>query len=659
MTFDFRTSQTSTLSGVLTLLLSIVFVTIPFNTAPANATTLIETQSMGNTHSGGNLPPVSERVPAEPLVIDLESKNREPGRHGGELQTLIGRAKDVRLINVWGYARLVGYNANYELVSDILRDVEIEEGRIFTLHLREGHKWSDGNPFTTEDFRYFWEDIANNEELSPTGPPDFMLVDGTTPEFEVIDATTVRFSWKKQNPLFLSTLAAARPPFIYRPAHFLKRYHEKYGNPEEIAEWVEERKVRSWAPLHNGIDRMYNATDHDLPTLQPWMPREGNSKQRAVMIRNPYYHRIDSNGRQLPYIDQIVMSVSDSRLVPTKTQAGESQLQARNLSFSDMTVLKRGEELHSYKTVMWPISKGSAITLFPNLTTTDPVWRKLLRDERFRHALSLGIDRKMISRVLYFGLASESNNTVLPQSPLFKDDYRTLWTQYDPDKANELLDEIGLMERRGDGIRLLPDGRPLELIVESVGESSNEIDVLELVGETWREIGVSLFPKASQRDVVRDRALSGNLVMSVWAGFNNGIPTPEMPPTELAPMLSSMLNYAAWGAYQETGGQTGEEIDYPPAQELVELFNQWKTATTKSEREEIWHEMLKLRAEQTFDIGIISSDRQPVVIHNSLRNVPEEGIYGWDPGAQFGIHRMDEFWIDENVVESSSSGGRG
>ena len=617
--------------------------------------TLSETKTLGSTHNISDLPPVSERVPSSPLVINLEERGRQSGNHGGELQTLIGRSKDVRLINVWGYARLVGFSENFELNPDILERIEVEDDRIFTLHLRKGHKWSDGVAFTSEAFRYYWEDIATNEQLSPSGPPDFLKVEGQNPEFSVIDETTIQYAWHAPNPLFLPSLAAARPPFIYRPAHYLKQFHEKYGDLAQIENLVNEKKVRSWAPLHNGKDRMYNATDHQLPTLQPWMPKEGNSKIRAVMIRNPYYHRVDSNGLQLPYIDKIVMTVADGRLIPTKTQAGETDLQARNLSFSDMTVLKRGEELHNYKTVLWPISKGSAITLYPNLTTSDQQWRELLRDKRFRHALSLGIDRRMISRALYFGFAEESNNTVLPQSPLFKEEYRNQWIEYNVEKANQLLDEIGLLERRGDGIRLMSDGRPLEIIVESVGESANEVDVLELVAETWREIGISLFPKASQRDVVRDRALSGGLVMSVWAGFNNGIPTANMPPTELAPVLSSMLNYAEWGAYQETNGQTGEAIDYPPAQQLVELYNDWKSATTLSDRQNIWHQMLALRAEETFDIGIISSDRQPVVISNKLKNVPENGIYGWDPGAQYGIHRMDEFWIDQQNDSSVAS----
>ncbi|MEM6849516.1 MAG: ABC transporter substrate-binding protein, partial [Pseudomonadota bacterium] len=194
---------------------------------PAAALTLTETPTLDRTHSG--LPPIEERVPAEPLVVDLEAKGRVAGTHGGDIDTIIGRSKDRRLINVWGYARLVGFDEDFELQPDILRDVTVDDGRIVTLHLRKGHKWSDGAPFTAEDFRYYFEEIATNPELTPT-PPPYLLVDGELPEFEVIDDTTVRYTWKKPNPRFLPTLAQARPPFIYRPAHYLKQFNPKYGD---------------------------------------------------------------------------------------------------------------------------------------------------------------------------------------------------------------------------------------------------------------------------------------------------------------------------------------------------------------------------------------------------------------------------------------------
>lgn len=426
-----------------------------------------------------------------------------------------------------GYARLVGYNESLDLVPDLLKDLVSEDDRRFTLHLREGHKWSDGTPFTSEDIRFWYEDIALNEKLQPAGLPAFMLADDKPPVFEVIDETTVRFSWDAPNPLFAPEMAKSRPPFIYRPAHYLKQFHAKYGDMDEIAQLAAERKLRNWASLFNKMDDMYNARNPDLPSLQPWLRVKDDGERRFVLERNPYYHRVDTVGNQLPYIDRVIMTVADGKIIPAKTQAGEVDLQARNIGFSDITILKQGERSGKFKTYLWPISKGSEISILPNLTVADPVWRKVLRDTRFRRALSLGIDRDLINKVLYLGFGKPGNDTVLSKSPLFKEHYREAYASYDPDQANALLDEMGLTERRSDGTRLLPDGRPLEIIIEASGESQEQLDALELVGETWRDIGVRLFPKPSQRDIMRERALSGLLVMSVWSALKTASPRPK------------------------------------------------------------------------------------------------------------------------------------
>ncbi|PVB60777.1 ABC transporter substrate-binding protein [Labrenzia sp. 011] len=625
----------------MTLLNSIragLFLTAALIAGPLAALELKETPGLDSS-----LPPVAERIPAEPLIVDLEAKGRETGTHGGSIDTLIGRAKDVRLINVWGYARLVGYNEELELVPDILKDVTVEDGRIFTLQTRKGHKWSDGHPFGAEDIRYYFEDVVSNEMLNPAGLPPFLEVNGKGPVFEVLDETTVRFTWDDPNPLFLPELAKARPPFIYRPAHYLKQFHEKYGDPEFITSEAEKVKARSWAPLHNKKDDMYNAQNVDMPSLQPWVRKRGDSDLRFVLERNPYYHRVDTAGQQLPYLDEVIMTVADGKLIPAKAQAGESNLQARNLNFADITVLKKGEKQNDYTTALWANTKGSEISILPNLTVKDPVWRELLRDTRFRHALSLAIDRKLLNRVLFFGLGKPGNDTVLPASPLYKVEYTNKWAEYDPEQANALLDEIGLTERNDDGIRLMPDGRPLEIIVETAGEEQVQDDALELVTEMWGEVGVELFPKPSQRDNMRERAITGQLVMSVWWGFENGIPTSEMPPEDYAPVHGDRFSWNAWGDYYETGGEGGEKPDWEPAERLMELYNSWLTSRTAEERTKIWEEMLQIHADETIHIGLVSSVPQPVVI-KEVGNVPLEGIYGWDPGAHFGIHRMDEFY---------------
>ncbi|MGB7242900.1 MAG: ABC transporter substrate-binding protein, partial [Sulfitobacter sp.] len=189
--------------------------------------------------STGNLPAVADRIPDEPLVVDLPAKGRTFGQQGGTLRTLISRSKDVRQMVVYGYARLVGYDADYNLKADILRDYEVKDGRKFTFHLRRGHRWSDGTPFTAQDFEYWWVDIANNSELSPTGPPNYMFVDGILADVTFPDPYTIVIEWPKPNPRLLQLLAQASPPFLYRPSHYLKQFHIKYADKEALDERID------------------------------------------------------------------------------------------------------------------------------------------------------------------------------------------------------------------------------------------------------------------------------------------------------------------------------------------------------------------------------------------------------------------------------------
>jgi peptide/nickel transport system substrate-binding protein len=469
-----------------------------------------------------------------------------------------------------------------------------------------------------------------------------MLVDGEPPKFEVLNETTVRYTWAKPNPHFLPRMAGASPLFIFRPAHYLKQFHKKYSAKVQKAE-AEGTAKRRWSAVHNRMDNLYEGDNPDLPTLGPWHNTTRPPADRFVAVRNPYFHRVDERGRQLPYIDRFVLAIADAKLIPAKAGAGDADLQARDLNFNNYTFLKQGEKQNGYRTLLWRPGRGAHVALFPNLNVNDPLWRQLLRDVRFRRALSLAIDRSLVNQVLYFGLAVEANNTVLEASPLYRPEYRTQWARYDPKEANRLLDELGL-KRRGRGIRKLPDGRDLEIIVETAGESTEQTDVLELIRETWREVGIKLFSKPSQREAFRNRIFAGETVMSVWSGLENGLPTADTSPDELAPTSQLQLQWPKFGEYYETGGKKGEAPDMPEVKLLASLYRDWAATPTNAEREAIWHEMLKIQAEQQYVIGIVTAVPQPVVARDRLMNVPTQGFYNWDPGAFFGIYHPDTFW---------------
>lgn len=626
--------------------------------APAAAFSPVETPSLETRVAAGTLPPVAERAPADPLIVDLEAKGRITGEPGGTLRTLIAKSKNIRYMVVWGYARLVGYDENYDLKPDLLESVEVEEDRVFTFTLREGHRWSDGHPFTTEDFRYWWEDVANNPDLSPTGPPALMIVDGKPPVFTVLDETRIRYAWDGPNPEFLTALAAARPPFIYRPAHYLRRFHARYTDVGTLKDLIDRKKMRNWAQLHNRYDNLYKNDNPDLPTLHPWVNTTGKKGQHFVMARNPYYHRFDTEGHQLPYIDTVDLRVAASSLFAAKAMVGEVDLLARGLGFSGVPLLKRGEKRQGYHTRLWPTGSSSHIALYPNLNYFDPVWRAVLQDRDFRRALSLGIDRRIVNRTLYFGLAKEVGNAALENSPLFDPANSAAYAQYDPAEANRLLDGMGLTERRGDGTRLLPDGRPLEIIVETAGERSEEIDALELITETWRDIGVKLLARPSDRDILRNRSYAGRTMMTVWTGWDLGVPTADLAPEELAPTMQSTLIWPKWGQHHQTMGTNGDAPDLDPAVELLDLYKGWRTGALRDgsaiTKREAWERMLAIHAREQFIIGVVAQAPQPVVVSGRLRNVPETGLYAWEPGAQFGVHRMDEFWFGDRPEETAA-----
>jgi peptide/nickel transport system substrate-binding protein len=603
----------------------------------------IETPSFEAAVAARMLPPVQERVPETPVVVRF-GEGRSAGVHGGALNLLMASELDTRQMVVYGYARLIGYSPRYTFEADILESYTVEEGRIFTFRLRAGHKWSDGQPFTAEDFRYYFEDVATAEGTNDPLPID-MVVNGEAPRFEVLDALTVRYTWSKPNPNFLAALAAPRPLYLYRPAHYLKQFHAKYADPKRLDELVRAAAARNWMALHYNQGQQYRNQNPELPSLDPWVLVTEPPSKRFVFRRNPYYHRVDGAGRQLPYLDEVRVNVTSSKLIPIKSGSGETDLQARGLNFNNFTVLKQAEGKYGYVTRLWTTAQGARWALYPNLNVADPDWRTLLRDVRFRRALSLAVDRHEINQVIYYGLARETGNFVLPESPLYDKGFAERWVRFDLAEANRLLDELGLTRRNAQGTRLLADGKPLDITVISTTEESEPSDLLELIRDSWAQIGVRLYSKPLTRDLFRNGVFAGSVKMSMWSGLENGIPTQASGLQELAPTSQQQLQWPKWGQYVETRGRAGEAPDLAEAQELFTVHQTWANATSDAERARLWRRALDIFSDQVFSIGLVSGVPQVVVANKRLRNVPEDGIYNWDPGAHFGIFRPDTFWL--------------
>ncbi len=618
----------------------------PASTLPVP--TPIETPFFADAVSSQKLPPVAERLPTAPRVVDLPAAGRETGRPGGTWRMLMSDQRDLRFMTVFSYTRLVVFDEKLNLVPDILQSLDNEDDKVFTLHLRPGHRWSDGQPFTADDFDYYWNDFANDRKLSPSGPPLALMANGKPPKFEVLDEETVRYSWDDPNPGFIPAIASSNPTFIFMPKHYLKQFHQKYADKDELAKSVKAAKVSGWVALHERKSRQYRVDNPDLPTLDPWRNTTYAPAEQFRFERNPYFHRVDSAGHQLPYFDGATMTLGTPTLIAAKTAAGDADIQARYLNFEDYTLLKAGEKVHHYGARLWEDGHGAFAALFPNLNAKDEVWRALNRDVRFRRALSMAINRPDINNVLFFGLARPSGDTVLPQSPLFKPELAQAYTTYDVAQANALLDEAGLSKRDADGTRLLPDGRRAELTVETSGENPIFTDIMELVGGDWAKLGIRTYVHPSHLDIFRQRIASGDTVMSIDVGLDNAVPTAEFEPNALAPTQDSQYQWPEFGLFVQSSGSEGKVIDLPEVKRLEDLWHDWRHADNLAQQRSVWREMLQVNADQVFAIGVVNGTRQPVVVSNRIRNVPETALWSFQPSSYFGLYMPDTFFFADS-----------
>ncbi len=324
---------------------------------------------------------------------------------------------------------------------------------------------------------------------------------------------------------------------------------------------------------------------------------------------------------------------------------GKSDLQATGLTLADLPELQAAAKTGVIKLDLWPSGRGSQLALYPNLNAKDPVWRALMRDLRFRRALSLAVDRAAINRSIYDNRAKPRANTLLPDSPLFDPDAQKAWSEFDLARAQELLDAIGLRLDKKYGLRRLPDGRLLSLLVATQGADRSEVAVLRLIQDSWRKIGLELMIGAPLPSAFQARVLDGTTLMSLADGLANGLATPQMNPAELTPSSRTQPQWPLWGLYEESGGAEGSPVDLPEARKLVDLWRTWRDARKDADKTAAWREIVKINADQVFAIGLVGEVPQPIVVSPRLHNIPERDFYNWEPGAYFGIYRPDSFWF--------------
>ena len=451
--------------------------------------------------SAGALPPVADRLPGNPLII---RPVHQIGRYGGSIRRMFdnenGGISGIRKTLNDG---LVGYERPFarSIESNLAEHYEfLDGGRVAIFRLRKGVRWSDGHPFTAEDYLFFYNDFLFDLDASDTAlPPGEWLIDGEPIKVEKDDAFTLRFSAPK--PMGRLLHALARQECII-PRHYWRRYHPKY-NPQADYEDFRKRARAAGRVFQPGV-----------PRLSAWVPSSWVAGQRVVFERNPFYWKIDTAGNQLPYVDRLSFDfVPDRDVMLLRFLNGQADLFGRYAGYDMIDTLRSEERKGKFK--LYSKETDSGIGAFFNWSAEDPSLRRAFRDKRVRVAFSLGINREEISEIVFGGALQPGGYSFAPANPHYDPESFQRYAQYDPGQARQLLDDASYRDSDGDGVRELHDGAPFEAVLDVVLQS-HFADVSELIVEQWKDIGIRIHLNPCTEEVHFDRRVNGKFEIYLW-----------------------------------------------------------------------------------------------------------------------------------------------
>lgn len=591
----------------------------------------------------GKLPPVEQRVPQEPLVI---KPVQSIGRYGGTWRrgfTGPGDSENGNRIVSADKLLFWEYTGTKVMPSVARQWLLGEDGKSVTLYLRKGHKWSDGKPFTADDFVFWYEDVYLYRDLVPTPHPDFMI-NGKSGVIKKIDTTTVLFEFAEANYLFLDILAGStamgggqalwqhdgRVMGAYMPAHYIKQFHPKHVGKEEADRKAKAAGFDGWvAYIKNRWDWRLNP---ELPVLTPWKTVTPINNPTWVMERNPYFYEVDTAGNQLPYIDRLQMTLAENlEVLNLRAMGGQYDIQERHTAMAKLPVFLENRDKVGYDVRLDPALNGSDATLQVNQAyEADPEVAKWLHTADFRRALSMGIDRDQLNETFWLGIGvagSIAPSETVPYSP--GPEWRKKWSTLDLKQANALLDQVGLAKKDGEGYRLRTDGKGrlrLELLT-SAGAFIPHSQVAEMLKEQWKKIGVQADVKEVERSLFFVRIRSNEHQIAIWA--NDGTELLYLFPRHGLPVdpQEALLGHpiATWYA---SSGKQGKAPQDPQLLKALELF---RTANGKKlpDRVKIAQEIFRIMVDGQYSIGTVGQSPATMgvrIVSRKMGNVPSRQI---------------------------------
>lgn len=582
-----------------------------------------------------SLAPVADRLPDEPLVV---APYNEIGKYGGIFQGL-SKATESGTSDLMSirHVNLLRFNDDLETIVPNVAKAWAwnDDFTELTFWLRKGHKWSDGTPFTANDVAFWYNHMLMDKNVVKK-PKDRFLIDGESWKVEAVDDVTVKISLPSPKPGLLSQFAADYAQ-AFQPSAFFGQFHPEI-NPDAD-------KLAKAAGFENGyavIAFYYGGSDWKdvpspylkdaskiaglpapiAPTLESHILTEDTDERRHV-VANPFFHQVDTAGNQLPYINGIEeIYIADQQVQTLKMVNGEVTYKNQSVNLEQAPVLLQNQAKGNYKLDMRP-SVGEKPVLSFNMTHPDLDKRALFNDVRFRRAMSIAIDRPEMIETTFLGEGQPAQFTAWGASTVsfITEEQLNTAVEYDPAGANKLLDELGLVDTDGDGLRELPNGKPLALNI-NFATQGGPASAPEIIAANWTAVGIKTSSKEVTTDEFRAAQSANELDVQIW---KNELPAVALlsDPQRFIPPYGTFFGHRTailWAQWLETDGKEGVE---PPAdaKKLVGMITDFQRLPSGSkEQNKLGNEMVQIMVDNLFFIGTVGNIPAPVYHHNSLGN---------------------------------------
>lgn len=609
-----------------------------------------EAPSLAEKVAAGELPPVAERLPESPIVIEPVEQT---GEYGGTWHMLDENNNLGFTLMTTGVEGFLKWNRDASgFRPNVLESYEWnDDATVLTAHFRQGIKWSDGEPLTANDYLFWWNDLVLNENI-PVDPAGGTVVNGEMMTLEKVDDYTLTFTFAAPNPLFLE--GHSRGPWNSAqsivPAHYMKQFHPDYN-----------ADVTDTTELMNRYNTDTRLHYPDMPTIGPWMVTSYVADQVATLTRNPYYWKVDTEGNQLPYIENIQVEIASgavSEQVALKAIAGELDMQVRDIALQDVPLILESAEAGDYHVIMWDRGDFAWPWLMLMYDLADDGLEDLMYTQAFRQALSVSINRDRINEVTALGLATPRQAAMNPQAEEFQspegqeiyEEWANQYIEYDPEQAMSLLDSIGVVDTDGDGFRERPDGTTLELTIDEFQDDTKVNQSLELIQLDWEAVGIRTHIGQMSWEEYGNANEAGEVEIFAWpsaAGWGLLSAPSVWAPVEGVEWGMGGMNI---GQYYQTGGDEGvAPREGSMLERLQEAYSVAVSATTPEERNAALLDAYRIHVEEgPITIGTIGQHPSPVIVKNNFHNVPEIGLVGsWDLGYP-GTADPEQFYIDQD-----------